>query len=127
MKNSNKASASIGISRMVKITHGHKDKLDKLLNSTIKTLKDYQREFLLLVEQKDTEGMDTLIHTGTMTLYYIEAKKLDDLMRETRQLLAENADEGKLLACVQASSSEFKAVMNSLGEMDLDQVLLENS
>lgn len=127
MEDSNKTTSSIGVSRMVKITHGHRDKLEQLINNTIKTIQDYRREFLLLAEQKNAEGMDTLIHTGTMTLYYIEAKKLDELMRETRRLLSENADEHKLLACVQASTAEFKAVVNSLGEMDLDQILLENS
>lgn len=127
MKDSEKTETSIGISRMVKITHGHRDKLEKLLNNTVKTLQDYQREYLLMVDQKNAEGLDTLIHTSTMTLYYIEAKKLDELMRTTRELLSENASEGKLAASVESSSSEFNAVMNSLRKMDLDQVLRENS
>ena len=127
MSDPNKSQGSIGLSRMVKITHGHKDKLDKLLKNTIKTLQDYRREFLHKVEQNDSEGLDLLIHTSTMTLYYIEAERLDGLMRQTKQFLAQKTDKVGLSTSIEETLSEFKAVMHNLEKMDLDQVLREHS
>ena len=117
----------IGISRMVKITFGHRDKLAKLLSNTLSTLKDYKEEFEQLLQEKDHEGLGVLIHTSTMTLYYIEASKLDQLMRECRELLIRNPGSEELLHATTATIAEFNSVMAAVNDIDPDQALREYS
>lgn len=119
--------STIGISRMVKITFGHRDKLAKLLNNTLLTLQDYKEEFERHLRDKDHEGLGVLIHTSTMTLYYIEASRLDHLMRECRELLLENTGSEALEHATSATIAEFDSVMANVNDIDLDQALKEYS
>lgn len=127
MSNRENNGAEIGISRMVKITFGHKDKLQKLLNNTISTLQDYKEEFERHLREKDHEGLGVLIHTSTMTLYYIEATRLDKLMRRCRALLLDDNGSKALQDASTATLKEFNAVMAAVKAIDLDQALREHA
>lgn len=111
---------------MVKITFGHRDKLAKLLNNTVSTLKDYKVEFERILRQKDHEGLGVLIHTSTMTLYYIEATRLEQLMRTCRELLLKD-DSQALQNATAATIAEFDSVMDAVNNFDLDRALQEYS
>lgn len=118
--------STIGISRMIKITFGQRDKLAKLLSNTLSTLQQYKKEFEHLLQKRDHEGLGVLIHSSTMTLYYIEATRLDKLMRECRELLLENPTSEKLAEATKATIAEFHSVMAAINDIDPDQALMEN-
>lgn len=121
------AEGRIGLSRMVKITNRQKDKLETLISRTIETLEGYNQEFKTAAEERDKKALDTLIHKGTMTIYYIEAQKLDTLMQQTREAVKEKQLSAALLEKkIQETSTEFSSVIKQLKAVDINALLEEH-
>ena len=91
--------------------------LDKLINSSLKAINTYRKEFITAASNKDVEALSGLIHKNTLTLHYVEAKILENLISNFREDLvnAENitSEEKKQLEMIVA---EFDTVISGLEE-----------
>lgn len=108
-------SASFNLSRFEKMASNKPEYLKKFKLSSLDGVISYQKDFNKAVNKKDITLLSDLIHKSTMTLYYIQADRLSEYLKECRNLLQENPIDNSLLSTkVQDCNEEFDIIINGL-------------
>lgn len=63
----------------------NKEVLNKFINSSLKALDAYKKEFCIAASNLDVEAISGLIHKNTLTLHYVEAKILEESIYKYRE------------------------------------------
>ena len=90
--------------------------LKKFKLSTLDALKSYQTDFQDAIEKKNVKQIADLLHRSTMSLYYIQADPLTDLLKECRRMLEEKEDEQLLSDMVEKCNVEFNTIISGLSK-----------
>lgn len=112
-----KKNKSFNLDRYRKMAKNKPEYLNKFRMSTLNALFSYQKDYNKAIKKKDLQMISDLIHTSTMSLYYIEAVQLSELLKESRSILQQEVlDEALLTNKVIECNNEFKIIMKGLQE-----------
>ncbi|RMA58994.1 PAS domain-containing hybrid sensor histidine kinase/response regulator [Ulvibacter antarcticus] len=115
----NTPKVSFKLDRYIKMANNKPEYLKKFKLSTLDALISYQKDYNKAIVKNDIKMISDLIHKSTMSLYYIEADPLTELLMESRSMLqAENKDESLLNDKVTECNKEFIIIINGLTEKD---------
>lgn len=118
-KGTAKKKASYNLDRYKKMANNKPEYLKKFRLSTLDALISYQKEYTEAITNKNLQKISDLIHTSTMSLYYIQADPLSDLLKECRRILKEDMGNETLLAeRVNACNKEFRTIIKGLQKED---------
>ena len=108
-------SASFSLTRYKKMAKNKPEYLRKFRLSTLDALISYQKDFKKAIKKRDIEQLSNLIHTSTMSLYYIQADNLSELLKECRTLLRSTpVNEQSLSSSIEECNEEFKKIIEGL-------------
>ncbi|PKA84343.1 PAS domain S-box-containing protein [Ulvibacter sp. MAR_2010_11] len=109
------AKVSFSLRRYEKMANNKPEYLKKFRLSTLDALISYQKDFTNAVANKNIKNLSDLIHKSTMSLYYIQADPLSNLLKECRIILEENnGDDALLSSKIHECNEEFKVIIKGL-------------
>ena len=107
---------SFNLTRYEKMANNKPEYLKKFKLSTLDALKSYQTDFQDAIEKKNVKQIADLLHRSTMSLYYIQADPLTNLLKECRRMLEEKEDEQLLSDMVEKCNVEFNTIISGLSK-----------
>ncbi len=113
--------ASYNISRYTSLAGKNKEVLEKLIKNSFKSINIYKEEFTAASKEKDAGALSNLIHKNTITLHYIQAKPLDDMIITFREMLKNTNEEVDLENQQQIILREFDKIIAGLQEVIQNQ------
>jgi PAS domain S-box-containing protein len=106
---------SFNLERFQKMANNKPEYLKKFRLSTLDALISYQKDFKKAIKTKDINALSGLIHKSTMSLYYIQADPLSDLLNECRRILTEEPENKSLIIKNKKKiKDEFTIIINGL-------------
>ncbi|GHC58654.1 PAS domain-containing hybrid sensor histidine kinase/response regulator [Ulvibacter litoralis] len=112
-----KKTESFNLARFEKMANNKPEYLKKFRLSTLDAIISYQKDFQKAITERKVAKLSELIHKSTMSLYYIAAEPLSELLKECRLILAEDSkNETLLTAKVNECNNEFTCIINGLRE-----------
>lgn len=118
------AEPSFDVSKFIKMANHNAVYLDKFIRSTLDAMIIYEQEYLNAIQAKDAEMLGDLIHKSTMSIFYIQANKLDKIMEETQILLINHIKDKKLLQTkFNEGTAEFKKIIDGLKKLKAKEIL----
>ena len=103
------------LSYYVKVTKKNEASLEVLLKKTIKAFEEYKEQFSVAIESKDIEKLADLVHKIKMTIHYIQARRLDEVIQEARKLIIKGEQDANLIqAKLGELQVEFQRVIDGL-------------
>ncbi len=107
--------ASFNLSRYKKMAQNKPEYLQKFVMSTLDAMVGYQKDFNKAVKKRKLGELSDLIHKSTMSIYYIQADGLSELMKECRSLLEEpTVNEALLSKKASACNAVFNEIITGL-------------
>ncbi len=98
--------------------------LDKFIKSTLDAFILYEQEFLDAIKANSEEMIEDLIHKSTMSLFYIQANKLSEMMEETKSIIAKKGNKpGALQKKSKECAAEFKKIIKGLKKLKASEIL----
>ncbi len=85
-------SEPVNLERYHQLAKGDKAILTRLIKNSLKSIKKLREEFSLTVYNEKGEKLRRLIHKHTMTLHYLQAYRLSQLLEEYRENLQEEIE-----------------------------------
>jgi CheY-like chemotaxis protein len=108
---------SFSLARFEKMANNKPEYLKKFKLSTLDALISYQNDFDKAITERKAKILSDLIHKSTMSLYYIQADPLSDLLKECRFILeTDSGNEELLYTKSNACNDEFHIIMKGLRE-----------
>ncbi|WP_010228892.1 response regulator [Gillisia marina] len=83
---------SFDVSKFVKMANSNSLYLDKFIKSTLDAFILYEHEFLDAIKANSEEMIEDLIHKSTMSIFYIQANNLKEMMEETKSTIAKKGN-----------------------------------
>lgn len=106
---------SFNLDRYKKMANNKPEYLKKFKLSTLDAVISYQEDFHEAMLEKDSKKLSALIHQSTMSLYYIEADPLTNLLKECRKILKEDYKNDALLSTkCDECNKEFHTIIQGL-------------
>ena len=103
------------LSYYLNITKRREASLEELLQKTIKAFKEYKEQFSIAIESKDVDKFADLVHKSKMTIHYIQAKRLDEVIQEARKIMEKDEQDAKLIQVKLGELQvEFQRVIDEL-------------
>lgn len=78
---------SFNIPRLISIAKGNPVIIKKLTENSIKSIKDYREDFCTAAKNADVKRIGELIHKNSMTLHYINAGRLGELIEDYQRVI----------------------------------------
>lgn len=117
-------SPSFDVSKFVKMANRNAIYLDKFIKSTIDALLTYEQEFTVAVKENNAEMLGDLIHKSTMSIFYIQADNLSELMEEVKALMEKRIKDKKTLEKKSHQcTAEFKKIIEGLKKLKASEIL----
>lgn len=105
--------SSYTLTKYEKMANNNPVYLKKFVVSTLDALISYKSDFIQAIENKNSKDVSDLIHKSTMTLFYIQANRLTQLLKESCELVAKK-DDPLLDAKVNECLTEFETIIQGL-------------
>ncbi|WP_432410990.1 ATP-binding protein [Rasiella sp. SM2506] len=106
---------SFNLLRYEKMANNKIEYLNKFKASTLDAMISYRKDFNSAIKNKKIKKLSDLIHKSTMSLYYIQADPLSDLLKECKEMLElEPEDKLKLTHKVNECNTEFEIIIKGL-------------
>lgn len=80
-------SLPVGLEKFLELAKGNKEIYDKLIENSRQSIINLQKEFSETVFDLKGEKLSQLMHKNTMTLHYLQAQHLSQLMEDFREAL----------------------------------------
>ncbi len=109
--------ASFNVSRYTGLAGTNKEVLKKLIGSSLKAVRTYKEEFIAAAGEKDLEAISNLIHKNTITLHYIQANILGEMIIKYREMLKTVEKETVMKDQQHAIKEEFEKIIAGLEEL----------
>lgn len=111
----NTSASPFDLSHYVKVAKNRADVLEGLIKKTTDAFEEYKEQFAAAVENKDIGTLEDLIHKSKMAIYYIQAKELEKVMHESKELLdKEEQDASHIQEKLRELTAEFEKVIQGL-------------
>lgn len=124
LKIKRKANSSFDVSKLVKMANSNALYLDKFLKSTLTAMEIYEQEFLDSVKAGSSQNLGELIHKSTMSIFYIKANHLANLMEEVKNIMEKgNSDTEILLHKSRECHIEFQYIIKGLKNLKSSDIL----
>ncbi|CAN5407696.1 hypothetical protein BH23BAC1_BH23BAC1_29810 [soil metagenome] len=115
----------VNLSQYRQLTKNNRSVLQELIQMTIDSFDTYKNEFQRLIKTRDKKETGLLAHKLKTTIILLEANALDESIKEARNLLEEEADQGTIEAAIQNIHQEFNKCSKEL-EQELTAIQLKN-
>lgn len=113
---------TISFSRLTSLSKKDPEILKKLISNSMESIKKYEEEFTSVAGDANHIKLGELIHKNTMTLHYIQAERLGELVENFRLSLQDpQIDQIDLRRKKKEVLAEFKKVITSLETMGKDK------
>lgn len=112
----------VNLSQYRQLTKNNRSVLQELIQMTIDSFDTYKNEFQRLIKTRDKKETGLLAHKLKTTIILLEANALDESIKEARNLLEEEADQGTIEAAIQNIHQEFNKC-----SIELEQELINLS
>ncbi|MFV8225764.1 response regulator [Christiangramia aquimixticola] len=124
-ENENTGKETFNLARFIKMANNKPEFLKKFIINTAKSFEDYLGDFEKALAKEDPVLISELIHKSTMSVYYIQADRLTELLRKCELGLEKKENHNiDIEKTVKKSRKEFHKIINGLKEVDVD-VLIE--
>ena len=118
--------AIFDLSRFVKMANNKPEFLKKFVINTAYSFEDYLDSFIAAVDKEDPEAISDLIHKSTMSVYYIQADSLVNLLRECQYCLEnETVTSQKTKKVIEKTLQEFHKIINGLKKVNFDALIMK--
>ena len=112
------------LSYYVKITKRREALLEELLKKTIKAFEEYKEQFSVAIGSKDVGKFADLVHKIKMTIHYIQAKRLDEVIQEARKVIDKDEQDANLIQeKLEELQVEFQRVLNGLKSVEVRDLI----
>lgn len=106
---------SFDLSGLIKMANNKPEFLKKFVSNTCTGFKTYYQDFQKAVRDNDPSQISELLHKSTMSVYYIKAERLVNLLNECEFLLEnEEADHKEIKSLAAKTSAEFERIITGL-------------
>jgi hypothetical protein len=115
---------SYDVSKFIKMANNNEQYLDKFIQSTLKALVEYEQDFQKAVRTKSSKMLGDLIHKSTMSLFYIQADKLTDLLNKLQFSMEQGTlEEDEIVKKAAECSLEFNNIIEGLKRIDAGELV----
>ncbi len=116
------------LSYYVKVTKKKEASLEEILFKTIKAFEEYKDQFSAAIDEKDTGKLAGLVHKSKMTIHYIQAKKLDKVVQEARELVDNEENDAELIEeKLKELQTEFQVVIEGLKSVRVNDLISKSN
>ena len=106
--------APVNPERFIELAHGDTTVYNKLMKNALQSIKKLKKEFLEEDYNEKGKKLGRLIHKNTMTLHYLQAQRLLNLLENFRTSLQEEKDESELKKLKASVDVELQLIINSI-------------
>ncbi|APG59497.1 PAS domain-containing hybrid sensor histidine kinase/response regulator [Christiangramia salexigens] len=119
-----KREPSFNLERLVKMANNRSEFLEKFIHNTSISFEDYLKDFEIACLERSHEKTGELIHKITMSVYYIQANRLNSSLSDFR----ESVKSGEFTSCELQTKSdeikkEFQTIIRGLRATDAESLL----
>lgn len=107
----------VNVEKYLRLANGNPAILQKLINSSLESIKELRQEFLTAVYNDKGKKLARLIHKNTMTLHYLEAHRLSHFMTVLRVSLEQEKSGDEIEKAKVEVSEELDKIIRLLKEL----------
>lgn len=111
----NSRKESLSLSRLVLLAREDPEILEKLIQNSLKSMENFEKEFLAAANEDSPKSLGELIHKNNMTLHYIQVERLTGVIESYRALLDDpDTRQAEIYKKKKEVLAEFKKVISGL-------------
>lgn len=109
--------APMSVEKYLQLSSGNPAVFEKLIRNSLQSMKKLRKDFSTAQFNGKGKKLGQLIHKNTMTLHYLETHRLNQLLEEYQELLADGKSRKSITKTKAAITEELSGVISSLEEI----------